>query len=158
MVQLAARDTHASDMCILEAHMDDIPGIGLITDKITFDGITISNFRFDNTKKYVVVKPGEEFLVHFSYTVDASKLSTLHMHHLVIGLHNDGPQTCVLHSLGIKDSQGDTALTLKAPEKTGAYQVRFCHTEGLTEDKAQHAWWKGDGPSAKTIVGIVIVK
>jgi len=139
-------------------HADKIPGIGLILDSISFDGITIGQFRFDNDKKYITVKPEEEFSAHMVYEIDASMLKTLHLHHLIIGLHDDGPQQCILHSLGVTDAIGDLTVTLKAPKAKGAYQVRFCHTTGLTDHEAQKAWWRGDGASAKTIVGIVIVK
>lgn len=147
---------------LLASYADKIPGIGLICESVSFDGITISHFRFMNEKnkeaKYIFVKPGQEFNAHMQYYIDADKLKTLHLHHLIIGLHEDGPQKCVLHSLGIKNSAGDASVTLKAPEKEGAYQVRFCHSEGLTDEGAKEAWWKGEGPSAKTIVGIVVVK
>jgi hypothetical protein len=142
----------------IEMYVEKIPGIGLISDSIEFDGITLSHFRFDNDKKYIFVKPEEEFSAHMNYEIDASLLKTLHLHHLVIGLYDDGPQQCILHSLGVLDSHGAITTTLKAPKKKGAYQVRFCHSVGLTDTEAQKAWWRGDGPSAKTIMGIVIVK
>lgn len=142
----------------IETFADEVPGIGLIADSITFDGITIGNFRFENEKKFVFAEPGDEVPVYMHYEIDASALKTLHLHHLIIGLYDDGPQTCVLHSLGIKDSEGEATVTLKAPEKKGVYQVRFCHSIGLTDHEAQKAWWRGDGPSAKTIVGIMVVK
>lgn len=137
---------------------EDIPGMGLITDTVTFDGITISQFAFENDKKFTFVEPEESFSARMHYQIDASVLKTLHRHHLIIGLYDDGPQQCILHSYGIKDSEGDVCVTLKAPEKKGVYQVRFCHAIGLTDDQAHKAWWEGDGPSAKTIVGIVIVR
>lgn len=139
-------------------YTDKIPGIGLILEEIKFDGITIKNFHFENNKKYIFVKCDQKFDVYFDYEVDASKLKTLHLHHLIIGLHKDGPQKCVLDSLGIKNSQGKAKISLVSPEKIGAYQVRFCLSEGLTSEQAMKAWWKEEGPSAKTIVGIVITK
>lgn len=142
----------------LESFANDIPGVGLVSNTIKFDGITISNFHFANNNKVIFVHPHEEFPAYFNYKIDASQLATLHLHHFIIGLDKDGPQTCVLHNLGIRNSSGKATLQLKAPEKPGAYQVRFCHSEGLTDDKAKEAWWRGDGPSAKTIVGIVVVK
>ena len=136
----------------------EIPGIGLISDSIEFEGITISQFSFENDKKYIFVKPGEAFSARMHYSIDADALKALHRHHLIIGLHNDGPQECILHCYGILDAEGDACVTMKAPAKPGAYQVRFCHSIGLTDEEAQKAWWKGDGPSAKTIVGIVVVE
>lgn len=145
------------DQCI-GMHAKDIPGIGLISDSIEFDGITLSHFRFDNDKKYTYVEPEQEVAVHMHYDIDASLLKTLHLHHLVIGLYDDGPQQCILHSLGVIDSHGVICTTVKAPKKPGVYQVRFCHASGLSDSEAQTAWWRADGPSAKTIVGIIVVK
>lgn len=142
----------------IEMYVEKIPGIGLIADSIQFDGITLSHFHFDNDKKFIFVQPEHEFSVQMNYDIDASVLKTLHLHHLIIGLHDDGPQHCILHTLGVKDSHGMITTTLKAPKKQGAYQVRFCHSTGLTDAEAQKAWWRGDGASAKTIMGIVIVK
>lgn len=142
----------------IDKYADEIPGIGLIADSIKFDGITISHFRFENDKKYVISNPGETIPAYMHYAIDASALKTLHRHHLIIGLYDDGPQECILHSYGIKDSEGDVSVNLIAPEKKGVYQVRFCHSIGLTDEQAQKAWWRGKGPSAKTIVGIVVVK
>ena len=149
--QLQAFDT-------IDKYAEEVPGIGLISDSIKFDGITISQFQFENDKKFIFVDPGQSFAARMHYEIDASALKTLHRHHLIIGLHDDGPQQCILHSYGIKDSEGDVCVTLEAPEKQGVYQVRFCHSIGLTDEEAQKAWWRGDGPSAKTIVGIVVVK
>ncbi len=142
----------------IEIYATKIPGIGLVSDSINFDGITLSHFRFDNDKKYIFVKPGAEISAHLHYDIDADMLKTLHLHHLIVGLHDDGPQDCILHTLGIKDSSGAASVTMKAPKKKGAYQVRFCHSTGLTDAEAQKAWWRGDGPSATTIMGIVVVK
>ena len=142
----------------LGRYSKEVPGIGLVADSVQFDGITISNFRFDDGKKYVFVKPGEKFRAHMHYVIDASHLKTLDRHHLIIGLHKDGPQTCVLHSLGIKNSEGDASVVLQAPDRRGVYQVRFAHTIGVTDEQAHKQWWRGEGPSAKTIMGIVIVE
>ena len=142
----------------IDKYAKDIPGIGLISDSIEFDGITISQFRFNNDKKYIFVEPGQAFTAYMHYAIDASQLETLHRHHLIIGLHEDGPQECILHSYGIMNSEGDVDVNMKAPKKEGTYQVRFCHSVGLSDDDAKTAWWKGEGPSAKTIVGIVVVK
>jgi hypothetical protein len=142
----------------IDKYAEDIPGIGLILNTIKFDGITISNFYFENNKKFIFVEPNQDFSACMHYSIDASALKTLKRHHLIIGLYDAGPQQCILHAYGIKDSEGEVCATLKAPEKKGVYQVRFCHSIGLTDDEAQKAWWRGEGPSAKTIVGIVVVK
>lgn len=147
----------AANDCIGD-YAKDVPGIGLVSDSIKFDGITLSEFYFENDKKYVFVEPEEEFSIRMHYKIDADKLETLDRHHLIIGLHNDGPQKCILHAYGIKDSEGDACVTLKAPKSQGVYEVRFCHGQGWTEKEAKKAWWQGKGPSASTIMGIVVVK
>jgi hypothetical protein len=139
-------------------YVKEIPGIGLISDSIEFDGITISDFAFETGHKYIFVKPGDKFVAQMHYEIDAAALASLHLHHFIIGLHVDGPQDCILHSMGLTDSKGETKVTLKAPKNSGAYQVRFCHAVGLTFEDAKEAWWRGEGASANTIMGIVIVQ
>lgn len=151
----------ATDSCHAESisdYVESVPGIGLISDTIRFDGIEINNFRFAHDHKYIFVKTGEEFEAEMDYIINSDLLTSLHLHHFIIGLQDDGPQACILHSLGMMDGSGHVSVTLKAPQKAGVYQVRFCHTECLTDQEAFKAWWRGDGPSAKTIVGIVVVK
>lgn len=140
------------------AFLADVPGIGLVVDEIKFDGIKINNFHFENDKKFIFVKPEQKLYAHFNYEVDASKLKAMHLKHLIIGLHDDGPQKCVLDTLGINDTNGKAKISLIAPEKPGVYQVRFSFSERLTKSQAMKDWWKGEGPSAKTIVGIVVTK
>jgi len=142
----------------IESYGDKFPGIGLISKRISFDGITISNFTFDNGENAIFVHPGDKVSTHFNYIIDASKLKTLHLHHFIIGLEGSGPQDCVLHTLGIKNSSGEANVILTAPKKAGAYPVRFCHSQGLTDDQARAAWWNGEGPSGRTIVGVMIVE
>ncbi len=139
-------------------YVDSVPALGLVSDTIRFDGIEIKNFKLDDEHKYIFVKPGEAFTADMDYVIDADLLRTLHLHHFIIGLQDDGPQACILHSLGIMNGNGHVSVNLKAPPKKGVYQVRFCHTECLTDQEAFKAWWRGDGPSSKTIMGIVIVK
>jgi hypothetical protein len=147
---------HAEDS--IDKYAKDIPGIGLIADSIQFDGITIKDFYFENNKKFIFVNAGEDISARMHYLIDASALATLERHHLIIGLYDDGPQQCILHVYGIKNAEGDVCTTLHAPKKKGVYEVRFCHAVGLTDEQAHKAWWRGEGPSAKTIVGIVVVK
>ncbi len=154
----APNSTYAGESHGFSKYVESIPGIGLISDTIEFDGITISDFLLENGKKYIFCEGNQEVNIRFNYEINSSKLETLHLNHLIIGLYDDGPQKCVLSTLGITDSKGTAEITLVAPEKAGAYQVRFCLSEGLTDERAMKAWWRGEGPSAKTIMGIFIVK
>lgn len=142
----------------IDKYAKEIPGIGLISDCIEFDGIKISNFYFENDKKFIFTTPGKKIMARLHCDIDADALKTLQRHHLIIGLYDDGPQDCILHVYGVKNKHEDLCVTIKAPDKPGVYQIRFCHAIGLTDEQAHKAWWRGDGPSAKTIAGIVVVK
>ncbi|MEZ5315608.1 MAG: hypothetical protein R3E91_05325 [Chlamydiales bacterium] len=132
------------------------PYIGLITNKIDLDGIEVSDFKFqENEKKIMHVNPNEEFTCSFHYEIDGQFLDTLHLHHLVIGLYDNGPENCVLHSLGIMNSIGDIELQLKAPNKRGTYEVRLSRSEGISCQEAEKEWWKES--SRKTVLGVIIV-
>jgi hypothetical protein len=137
---------------------EHITGLELVNDTVQFDGITIKNFTFGNQKKYIFAGPEEEITTHMHYTIDSDQLATLHLHHFVIGLHDDGPQSCILHALGIRNSQGTATVTLKTPKRKGVYQVRLSHSVGLTHEEAFNAWWRSESLPSKTIVGIIVVK
>lgn len=135
--------------------LNDLPYAGLIMNKVDLDGIEVSNFEFENDSRIVHVKPGETFSCSMDYEIDADDLKTLHLNHLVIGLSNDGPQDCILHSFGIMDDSGTITAELQAPEERGAYEVRLSRSRTLTCDSAKKEWWKKN--AANTVIGYVIV-
>ena len=158
----------ASNSSILQKYTAEVPGIGLIMDKVEFDGITLKNLKFENNdnsneitagNKFVITKPGYEHTVSVDYELDADVIDTWDFHHFIYGLHRDGPQNCLLHSIGLVNDEGSTSFTLKAPEKTGVYQLRFCHATGYgTFDDVKDQWWDDESSTSETIMGIVIVE
>lgn len=140
------------------AFATDVPGMDLISESVTFDGVNINNFQFENGQNIITVKPCQLFNAHMCYRVDASRLKTLRYHHVIVGLYDDGPQHCILHTLGVKDSCGPIDVRLRAPQKPGVYQVRFSHSTGLSNKDAMNSWDHGEAPSVDTVTGIVIVK
>jgi len=153
----------------LQDYLDEVPGIGLIADEVNFDGITLSKLKFDTGhrhngiyvvgEKYAIVKPGQAITVDVDYQVDACLLGNFELHHFIYGLHNDGPQACLLHHLGIQDESGHLQFQVKAPEKAGVYQLRFCHAEGFgTYERVKDEWWKCNAATSQTIMGLVIVR
>lgn len=142
----------------LKKYINEIPAIGMIMDRVDYDGIHLQNFTFLNGKKYAVCSPGDQVSAIVDYEIDSEKLSTLHLHHFIYGLDPSGPQGCLVKSLGFKDSSGTAELILQAPQDKGLYQVRFCHGQGITYENAKDIWWKKGNPPAKTIMGIVVVK
>ncbi len=135
--------------------LNKVPYAGLVLDKIQVDGVEISDFKFENGKKFIVAKPGEHISCFFNYEIDAEDLETLHLHHLIIGLHGVGPQDCAFSSLGIKDSKGSSTVQLLAPKKQGVYEVRAAMGKGITCESAKAEWNKKN--SIKTVLGFVTV-
>lgn len=151
----------------VQDYLDQVPGIGLILDEVNFNGVTLKNLKFEKneesddliTDKYVITKPESEHFVYAEYEIDSEVLETLQFHHFIYGLHNDGPQDCLLHSFGLADAKGALLFKVVAPKKPGVYQLRFCHAEGYgTFEEVKDEWWKDDSATAKTIMGIVIVE
>lgn len=148
--------------------VSELPAIGLISDEVSFDGITLSNLRFEDSaeddtdvigKKYVITEPGTVHFVTTDYRLESEVVEDLKLHHFTYGLDKDGPQGCFLHSLGALDRDGTTTFKLVAPKKKGVYSLRFNHASGYELcKKAQAAWRKGDGANANTIMGIMVVK
>lgn len=142
----------------IKKYTNEMPAIGMIMDKVEYDGVTLSNFRFQNGKKYIICSPNDSVTAHVEYEIDSDKLATFHLHHFIYGLDPSGPQGDLFKTLGFRDSTGDAEFTLKAPKEKGLYQVRFCHGEGVTYEKAKDAWLKKGNPPEKTIMGVVLVR
>lgn len=147
-------------------YVKDVPGIGLISDEVNFEGITLKNLAFVKedeqgehtvSDKYVITEPGSLHKVHADYELDSDVLSNLDLHHFIYGLYDDGPQGCLLHSLGVMSGKGFLDFTVKAPEEPGVYQLRFCHAQGYASyEHVKDKWWRN--ASVNTIMGIVVVK
>jgi len=135
--------------------LDKFPYSGLVLDKVELQGIEISDFMFENQKKFISVGPDETFSCTMFYEVDADDLENFHLYHLVIGLHDDGPQDCVVTSFGLRDAEGSKIVQLKAPQKKGVYEVRVAVGKGITCDQANEDWLSNN--STKTVLGIVLV-
>lgn len=140
----------------LQKYVDQVPGIGMVTDKVECEGITLSNFCFMGGKQFVFVHPGEEVKCQVHYQTHKEDLSTLSVHYFLVGLFPEDAQTYVTRTLGFMNDGGVSEFTLKAPEEKGTYQVRFCHGEGLTFDQAKEAWNYVE-PGSETVMGIVVV-
>jgi len=159
----------AGEKVKIEDYINDIPGIGLILDEVDFDGIKLRHLTFlreneeDDSSvianKYVITQPGKTHKVAVDYELNKDVLENFQVHHLIFGLYKNGPQGCLLHSLGLLDRKGTAEFEVTAPEKPGVYQLRFCHATGLgTFEDVKEAWWKDQAKTAKTIMGIVVVQ
>lgn len=179
---MQTRNTYLTMLCLLamfqvtflsargiEDYVNDIPGIGLIANEINFEGIKLKNLSFDTngnsdddvtvSKKYVITYPGKKHTVTVDYKINNKVLETFDLHHFLFGLHKDGPQGCLLHSLGITERKGRVTFTVTAPDKPGVYQLRFCHCEGYGSfEDVKDRWFDPSNATSATIMGIVVVK
>lgn len=136
----------------------DFPGKGMITDQVEYDGIELSNFAFSNGKKYAVFHSGDEILGQVDFKINKKDLSLFRIHYFIIGLFPNGPQSCLVKSYGLRDSQGTARFSLIAPKDKGVYQIRFSHGTGVSCKQAKKAWWDKHIHPAKTMMGIIVVK
>jgi hypothetical protein len=139
-------------------YFQEFPWIGLISNEITYGPIEISDVLLNNQQKLLFVKPNEIIKGTLTYKIDASKLDSMHLYHLVVGITNVGAQDCITHTFGIWNSSGHSHFTLTAPSKPGVYQVRFSYFEGLSCQAARRAWNSKNGdPSSKATLAAIIV-
>ena len=136
----------------------DFPGKGMIIDQVKYEGIELSNFAFSNGRRYTIINPGDEIIGQVDFKIDKKKLSLFRIHYFIIGLFPNGPQSCLVKSYGLQDSQGTARFSLTAPEDKGIYQIRFSHGTGITCKQAKKAWWHKHIHPANTMMGIVVVK
>ncbi len=140
-------------------YFHDFPWIGLISNEISYGPITVTNVHLNDGNKIVVVKPKEKITGTLHYKIDAKRLDSFHLYHLVVGLKKVGAQDCVSHSFGIWNSKGKGRFTLKAPAEAGVYEVRFSYFEGATCQSARDAWNSDAGdPSSAATIAVVIVE
>ena len=139
-------------------YFQEFPWIGLISNEITYGPIAVSNVTLNNQQKLAFVRPNEKINGTLNYRIDASRLDSMHLYHLVVGLYSVGAQDCITHSFGIWNSSGKGNFTMTAPSKPGVYQVRFSYFEGLSCQAARNAWnaRNGDPSSAATIAAIIV--
>lgn len=142
----------------LEKYIDPVPEIGMVTDQVACEGITLTDFCFMDGRQFVLVHPNEEVKCQVHYQTHKEDLSKLSVHYFLVGLFPEDAQTYVTKTLGFMNDNdgGSSEFTLKAPEEKGVYQVRFCHGEGLTFEQAKEAWNYGE-PGSETVMGIVVV-
>lgn len=140
-------------------YVEGYPYLGLVMDKVPYGPITVKDVRLNGHDRVAIVSPGETVEGQLKYKIDSDQLQSLHLHHIIVGLKNEGAQDCITHSLGVWDSKGKATFELKAPEKKGVYEVRFCYAQALTCKDARETWVESDGqPSSKATMGILIVK
>jgi hypothetical protein len=138
-------------------YFKDFPGIGLVSDEITYGPVTVSHIHINHADKLAIASPGEQLHGSLKYKIDSTQ-SNLDLHHLIIGIKGIGPQDCVMHSLDIFNSKGKGTFTLTAPSEPGVYEVRILYNEGLICSDAWKDWNNGSKrPSHNATVGIIVV-
>lgn len=133
------------------------PWIGLVAKEVTYGPITLGDLDLDKNGRLVIAKPGEEINATVHYKINAEKLDSWHLHHIIVGIKGQKYPTCITHSFGVWDNKGKASFTLHAPEEKGVHEVRFNYEEGIYCSEAVKAWLN-DSPSAKATVGIIIVE
>lgn len=134
------------------------PWIGLVAKEVTYGPITLGELNLDKGGRLVIAKPGEEIKSTVKYKINADKLDSWHLHHIVVGIKGQAYPTCITHSFGVWDKKGKASFTLIAPKEKGVYEVRFNYQEGITCSEAVKGWLDENSPSAHATVGIIIVE
>lgn len=143
----------------LDRYLKEAPWLGLISDTVHYGPIEISDVKIHKKSKLAIVHPEETLEGTLHYKIDAEHLSTMRLHHLLIGVKGVGPQDCLTHTFGVFNSDGETNFTLKAPKARGIYQVRFMLAKGITCSEARDTWTTGKkSPSSSATIGVIIVE
>jgi|LakMenE01Jun11ns_1017448.scaffolds.fasta_scaffold9697478_1 hypothetical protein len=132
------------------------PWIGLVAKEIRYGPITLKDLDLDKNGRLVIARPGEEISATVKYMVDADKLNSWNLYHILVGIKGQENPACITHSFGIWDRKGKASFTITAPEAKGVYEVSFDYQEGLFCGDAAKAWI--DEPAPRATVGIIIVE
>lgn len=133
------------------------PYLGLISKEVAYGPITLKNLDFDGSGHVVIAEPGEVIDGTVHYKIDSSKLESMNLHHIIVGIKDQDAQSCITHSLGVWNRKGKSSFSLKAPLEKGVYEVRFDYQNSLCCEDAIAAW-QADAPSSNATVGVIIVE
>lgn len=127
-------------------------------DDTVYGPITVSHIKFDETKHYAVVLPGQTIDCVFQYKLDSSNEKFLSKNHLIVGLKAVAAENCATHLYGVWDSQGEAKFKLTAPLNPGEYEVRIAYRPGETCQEALNSWTiLGDEPGSYATIGFLRV-
>lgn len=133
------------------------PYIGLASKEVIYGPITLKHFDLEDKGRVVIAQPGEKINGSVKYKVDASKLDSWELHHIILGVSSGKEQTCITHALGVWDNKGKAHFSLTAPQEKGVHEIRFDYQTGLRCSEAMEHW-KQDPPSSRAALGIIIVE
>ncbi len=133
------------------------PWVGLVAKEVRYGPLTISKVNIDDSGKLVFCQPGEEITGTLHYKIDSDKLDSWEVHHIIVGLRDQSAQSCILHTLGVWDSEGKANFTFIAPPETGVYELCFDYHQATWCANALEEW-NEHAPSHKTTIGIVVVE
>lgn len=139
--------------------VQEIPGAGLILDRVEIDGLEISNFSFQNGHSVMRCHPGEKVDVDLHYIVKSDDLKSWRGHHFLWALmSNKGPSGCLLSSLGLMDREGDRHFSFEAPDAVGVHTLRIGTYQGGTPHQAQKNWVRSKSHKKGRVVGVLIIE
>lgn len=131
----------------------------LENDEVFYGPISVSRIRFDNSKHFIVLKPGQSVDCSFRYKLDSSQQEFLKKNHLIVGLSGIAAEDCATHLYGVWNSTGTAKFKLVAPLTEGDYEVRIAYRPGDTCEEALNSWTVlKDEPNAFATIGILRVR
>lgn len=133
------------------------PWIGLIAKEVSYGPITISNLNIADAGKLAFCEPGEKIEGSLKYKIDAKKLDSWNVHHIIVGLRGQDAQSCITHSIGVWDKKGKANFSFTAPQEKGIYEVCFDYQEAALCCNAIDEW-HNHPPAHKATIGILVVE
>lgn len=153
-------DKLGDDFVAVQRYLDNYHWKGIIQGKATSGVVTLTDLRFNEHHRSVVVKPGEWIDADVICTMDSAAASPIEIYRVVIGYQAIGAQTVIYNQLGRTSEKKFVQFRLQAPGEPGVYQVRFRTVNTVLESIALTEWQdeNGNEPDATTTVGVVVVR
>ncbi len=133
------------------------PWVGLVAPEVTYGPITVRKLKIEKAGRLAFTQPGAKVKGSLKYKIDASKLDSWDLHHIVVGLRNVDSQNCIVHSLGVWNKKGKASFTIQAPEEKGIYEVCFAYYPAVFCEEAVKEW-KANPPAHNATIGIIVVE
>lgn len=148
------------DFDAIQDYLNNYSWKGIIQEKASSGPATLSHLELNEHSKAIVVKPGETIDAEVKCDLDSKQCSALGVYRIVVGIPGEGPQAVIGNESGLFAGKTREKFTLTAPEKKGFYQIRFRPVDALFQSTALDGWVDDHNhePSAKTTIGIIVVK
>ena len=159
----------------VSAEINEMAKVSVANPVVEYSGIAISDVNIHGEGAIAHVKPGETIGVyaHYKWLWAREQGSIVQ---IIVGIDGEGAQVSIANGVVIGRryfdyysncfsnqlidiTEKDVSFAIVAPEKPGAYEVRFRYAQAYLPHEAVSNWWSVDHvPTAQSTIGKIVVE